>query len=110
MTSSPQYRTGPPATTSPNGPWTASKGSGGAGQDSSADRRVQLIFSSWSAFVMLLLGGVWVFTEYVNHGGWPSGVTLGAGGSGVWNLWIIYPIVAGVFLMSLHRTIISVRK
>ena len=59
---------------------------------------------------MLSLIAVWVFTEYINHGGWPSGATLGAGGNGVWNLWIIYPIIAGILLMSLHWTMNYVAK
>ncbi len=67
------------------------------------DRRISRIFGVVSAFVMLSLAGVWVFTEYINHGGWPTGATLGAGGHGVWNLWIIYPMIAGVLLLGLHR-------
>ncbi len=78
---------------------------GGSGQnvkEKEVDRRVSWISRAASAFMMLSLGGIWVFTEYLNHGGWPSGATLGAGGDGVWNLWIIYPAIAGVLLLGLH--------
>jgi len=77
---------------------------GGSGQDVNevVDRRRSRIFGVASAFVMLCLAGVWVFTEYINHGGWPSGATLSAGGHGVWNLWIIYPMIAGVLLLGLY--------
>jgi len=109
MTSNaPPVMRGPPATAYPDGARTEPGASGG--QKPTADRRIPRIFTIWSAFIMLSLGAVWVFTEYLTHGGWPSGVTLGAGGNGVWNLWIIYPIIAGVLLISLHWTMTYVAK
>jgi hypothetical protein len=55
-----------------------------------------------SVLGVLILAGVWIASEYVNHGGWPSGVTLGTGGEGIWNLWIVYPVAGWILLMGLH--------
>ena len=78
------------------------EGESGPNVDQKVRRRISRIFGGACAFVMLILAGVWVFTEYINHGGWPTGATLGAGGDGVWNLWIIYPMIAGALLLSLY--------
>jgi hypothetical protein len=80
----------------------ASQGESGQDVNEVMNRRRSRIFGVASTFVMLCLAGVWVFTEYINHGGWPSGVTLSAGGHGVWNLWIIYPMIAGLLLLGLY--------
>jgi hypothetical protein len=84
--------------------WHSARTRGESGQnvDQKVRRRISRIFGGACAFVMLSLAGVWVFTEYINHGGWPTGATLGAGGDGVWNLWIIYPMIAGALLLGLH--------
>lgn len=92
----------PGASIYPVGVRAAPQGGSGQNVDKVVDRRISRMFGIASAFVMLSLAGVWVLTEYINHGGWPSGATLGAGGDGVWNLWIIYPMIAGVLLLGLH--------
>ena len=59
---------------------------------------------------VIFLGAIWVITEYRNEGGWPNGFTVGSGSSGVWNLWIIYPIALAVGLAALHRWIAHLGK
>ena len=102
MRSPTETSSGPNASINPNGARAASYGGGGEDDNGRVDKRISRIFAIASALVMLSLAGIWVFTEYINHGGWPSGATLGAGGDGVWNLWIIYPMIAGVLLLALH--------
>jgi hypothetical protein len=38
---------------------------------------------------------VWAISEYNNAGGWPSdGFSQGSGSPHVWNIWIVYPVLA----------------
>lgn len=52
-----------------------------------------------SGIGMLLLALIWAATEYHNAGGWPvHGFSQSSGIHDVWNLWIIYPVIAWVFV------------
>lgn len=103
--SSPTQTPSSPVNINPNGTRGVSQDTNGK-----VEKRISRIFVMASALLMLSLAGVWVFTEYINHGGWPSGATLGAGGDGVWNLWIIYPMIAGVLLLALRWSLTYVTK
>ena len=42
----------------------------------------------------IVMGAVWVVSEYNNAGGWPSdGLSQSSGHSHVWNIWIVYPVL-----------------
>lgn len=48
---------------------------------------------------MILLTAIWAISEYHNAGGWPTrGFSQSSGIHDVWNIWIIYPAIAWVFL------------
>ena len=48
---------------------------------------------------ILILAIIWATTEYNNAGGWPShGFSQSSSIPHVWNIWIIYPLLAFVFL------------
>jgi hypothetical protein len=74
------------------------------------NRRVFRINAVMSIVGVVILGVIWVFTEYHNHGGWPNGFTFGSGSSGVWDLWIVYPIVVWGALVALHGWLAYLRK
>ena len=74
------------------------------------NRRVFRINAVMSIVGVVILGVIWVFTEYHNQGGWPNGFTFGSGSPGVWNLWIVYPIVVWAALVALHGWLTYLRK
>jgi len=46
------------------------------------------------AAAAIVVGTAWAISEYNNAGGWPSdGFSQSSGGSHVWNIWIIYPVL-----------------
>jgi hypothetical protein len=48
---------------------------------------------------MLVLAAIWAISEYHNAGGWPTkGFSQSSGIHDVWNIWIIYPVIAWVFI------------
>jgi H+/Cl- antiporter ClcA len=52
-----------------------------------------------SAICMAILIAIWAITEYHNAGGWPTnGFSQSSGQTNVWNIWIIYPLIAWVLL------------
>jgi len=52
-----------------------------------------------SSVGMLLLVAIWAVSEYHNAGGWPvDGFSQSSGIHDVWNIWIIYPIIAWLLL------------
>ncbi len=54
-----------------------------------------------SALGMFVLAAIWAITEYHDAGGWPArGFSQSSGVHDVWNIWIIYPAVAWLFLTS----------
>ena len=60
---------------------------------------------------MLILAAVWAITEYHNAGGWPTqGFSQSSGIHDVWNIWIIYPAMAWVFLTVVGGLIAYLRK
>jgi hypothetical protein len=66
-------------------------------------RRRFWISNAFGAAGMVLLVVIWATTEYHNAGGWPtSGFSQGSGIHDVWNLWIIYPLVAWVLITAAH--------
>jgi hypothetical protein len=60
---------------------------------------------------MALLVAIWAATEYHNAGGWPThGFSQSSGIHDVWNLWIIYPLIAWVLLTAAHGWFVYQRK
>jgi hypothetical protein len=48
---------------------------------------------------LLIVAAIWAIGEYHNAGGWPTvGFSQSSGIPHVWNIWIIYPAIAWVFL------------
>lgn len=60
---------------------------------------------------MLILAAIWAITEYYNAGGWPTqGFSQSSGIHDVWNIWIIYPALAWVFLTMVGGLTVYLRK
>ena len=60
---------------------------------------------------MIVLTGIWAFSEYHNAGGWPtSGFSQSSGIPNVWNYWIIYPFIAWVVLTAAGALSVYLRK
>jgi hypothetical protein len=60
---------------------------------------------------MLILAAIWALTEYHNAGGWPSqGFSQSSGIHDVWNIWIIYPVIAWAFLTAAFGLDVYLRK
>jgi hypothetical protein len=60
---------------------------------------------------MVFLTAIWAITEYQNAGGWPSGGFSESGGiPHVWNVWIIYPVIAWLFFTIVHGISVYVQK
>ena len=56
-----------------------------------------------SGLGMIILVTIWAMTEYHNAGGWPtSGFSQSSGIHEVWNIWIVYPLLAWVFITAGH--------
>ncbi len=50
-----------------------------------------------AAVLAVIVTVIWAISEYHNAGGWPSSLTSfsqSSGIPGVWNIWIIYPLLA----------------
>jgi hypothetical protein len=62
-------------------------------------RRQYWISTAISTAGMLVLATIWAITEYHNAGGWPAhGFSQSSGIHDVWNIWIICPAIAWMFL------------
>jgi hypothetical protein len=59
---------------------------------------------------MLLLACIWAIGEYHNAGGWPHSFSQSSGVSHVWNDWIIWPLIAWVFVMAVRAYAVFVRR
>lgn len=60
---------------------------------------------------MIILVAIWAITEYHNAGGWPAdGFSQSSGIHDVWNIWIIYPLIAWVFLTIGHGWLVYGNK
>ena len=60
---------------------------------------------------MIVLTGIWAFSEYHNAGGWPtSGFSQSSGIPNVWNYWIIYPFIAWVVFTAAGGLFVYLRK
>ena len=54
-----------------------------------------------SGIGMCLLAAIWATSEYHNAGGWPTaGFSQSSSIHDVWNIWIIYPLVAWALIMA----------
>ena len=74
-------------------------------------KRRYWIGTAVSAGGMLILAAIWAITEYHNAGGWPTqGFSQSSGIHDVWNIWIIYPAMAWVFLTVVGGLIAYLRK
>lgn len=49
----------------------------------------------------LFVCAIWAITEYHNAGGWPHSFSQSSGLPRVWNIWIIYPLLASVVSLGL---------
>ena len=64
-----------------------------------------------AGLAMLGLVAIWAIVEYSNAGGWPSdGFSQSSGIPHVWNLWIIYPLIAWVLGTAAHAWYVYMRK
>ena len=62
-------------------------------------KRLFKISTAASAAGVALLVPIWAATEYKHAGGWPTeGFSQRSGTPRVWNVWIIYPVIAWVSL------------
>ena len=53
----------------------------------------------FSGIAMAIVVAIWAVTEYHNAGGWPTqGFSQSSGAANVWNIWIVYPLIAWVLL------------
>jgi hypothetical protein len=69
------------------------------------------ISTAVSTLGMLILAAIWALTEYHNAGGWPSqGFSQSSGIHDVWNIWIIYPVIAWAFLTAAFGLDVYLRK
>jgi hypothetical protein len=56
-----------------------------------------------SAALTVVLVIIWATAEYSNAGGWPTnGFSQSSGESHVWNIWIIYPVIAIAFVLAVR--------
>ena len=64
------------------------------------ERKRRYWISTAISFVgLLIVAAIWAIAEYHNAGGWPTqGFSQSSGIHNVWNIWIIYPAIAWVFL------------
>ena len=63
------------------------------------------------AIGMMLLVVIWAMSEYHNAGGWPThGFSQSSGIHDVWNFWIIYPLIAWVFVTAASAWFVFGRK
>lgn len=64
------------------------------------ERKRRYWISTAISFVgLLIVAAIWAIGEYHNAGGWPTqGFSQSSGIPNVWNIWIIYPAIAWVFL------------
>jgi hypothetical protein len=54
---------------------------------------------------------IWATSEYHNAGGWPTqGFSQSSGIHDVWNIWIIYPLIALVLATAGHAWFVYGRK
>lgn len=74
-------------------------------------KRRYWISAAISTVGFLVLAAIWAITEYHNAGGWPTqGFSQSSGIHDVWNIWIIYPAMAWVFLTVVGGLIAYLRK
>jgi 2TM domain len=76
------------------------------------ERKRRFTISTATAAVgMVLLVVIWATAEYHNAGGWPThGFSQSSGIHDVWNLWIIYPLIAWVLATAAHAWFVYGRK
>ncbi|MGO8957502.1 MAG: 2TM domain-containing protein [Streptosporangiaceae bacterium] len=74
-------------------------------------RRRFRINTALSSLGMIILVTIWAVTEYHNAGGWPaSGFSQSSGIHDVWNIWIVYPLLAWLFITAGHGWFVYGRK
>jgi hypothetical protein len=60
---------------------------------------------------MVFIAAIWAITEYQNAGGWPTnGFSESSGLPHVWNMWILYPVVAWLFFSIVYGISVYMRK
>jgi hypothetical protein len=65
------------------------------------------------AVIGLALCVIWAISEYHNAGGWPSSATSfseSSGQPGVWNMWIVYPLLVLALIVVLDACFTYLRK
>jgi hypothetical protein len=74
-------------------------------------RRLFKVSTTASAVGVALLVPIWAATEYQHAGGWPArGFSQSSGTPNVWNVWIIYPVIAWVSLTAARGWAVYGRK
>jgi 2TM domain len=64
-----------------------------------------------SAIGLTILVIIWAMVEYHNAGGWPTnGFSQSSGIHGVWNMWIIYPVIGVGLLLAVQGWSVYLRK
>ena len=60
---------------------------------------------------MVLLSVIWALTEFQNAGGWPTaGFSQSSSIPHVWNMWILYPVIAWLFFTVIYGISVYMRK
>jgi H+/Cl- antiporter ClcA len=74
-------------------------------------RRRFKISTAATALGVIILVAIWATSEYHNAGGWPThGFSQSSGIHDVWNIWIIYPLIALVLATAGHAWSVYGRK
>jgi len=74
-------------------------------------RRLFKISTTASAAGVALLVPIWAATEHQHAGGWPTGgFSRNSGSPNVWNVWIVYPVIAWVSLTAARGWAVYGRK
>ncbi len=64
-----------------------------------------------SSLGMIVLTVIWAISEYYNAGGWPTdGFSQSSSIPNVWNIWIIYPLLAWVAFLVVSAWDVYFRK
>ena len=64
-----------------------------------------------SSLGMVVLTVIWAISEYYNAGGWPTdGFSQSSSIPNVWNIWIIYPLLAWVVFLVASAWDVYLRK
>lgn len=70
-------------------------------------RRHFRIEFAMSTVGMVILAIIWGMSEYHNTGGWPTrGFSQSSGAHDVWNVWLVYPLMAWVLIIGTRAWVV----